>query len=146
MKPVLVLTSLACAIAAGGAGAETYKCVAGGKLTISDTPCPSGAASTLAPPESTGSTPSPASPADELKDMKAKLEVMQRERHAREVAAERVNQEAKREEAARAAAGRKAEEEKIAAQRQAAQRRAALKRKKLRMNCPYPDSWQRDCQ
>jgi hypothetical protein len=130
MKPVgLFLLLSLCVTASGVVCAQTYKCVEQGKLTISDTPCPPGAVSTVVPPEPRGSASSESFD-EEMARLRQNLEAMERERHERKIA-EIAQEQAKREEAAQKEdAEQKAQEEKIEAENEMARRNFLLKKKK----------------
>jgi hypothetical protein len=133
MKKILLLAGMV-SLFSSGAFAEIYKCVENGKLTISDTPCPPDAVSTVVTPEPERNAPAFSS-AEELERIKQKLEMMQHERQEREAADEQVAQQAEREKAAQEAAARKAEEEKLSAWQKSAQRKAVLKKKREKERC-----------
>ncbi|MDR2365239.1 MAG: DUF4124 domain-containing protein, partial [Zoogloeaceae bacterium] len=80
MKKALFL--VLCVIASGAAAEEVYKCQQDGKLTISTTPCPSGATTTVVPVEKL--PPADESPEQELARMKQQADALERERLARE--------------------------------------------------------------
>jgi hypothetical protein len=93
MKKILFLALCALSLASGGAAAEVYKCVEKGKLTISTAPCPSGAASEAIAPEPEVDAAAVESSIKATERMKQELDVMRRERLAREAADEAVRKE-----------------------------------------------------
>jgi hypothetical protein len=82
MKKVLFLAL--CCIGSGAFAEEVYKCEQDGRVTISTTPCPSGATATVVPVEKL--PPASESPEDELARMKQQADALERERLAREAA------------------------------------------------------------
>lgn len=84
MKRMLVL--MLCVVSCGVYAEDVYKCVQDGKLTISNTPCPSGATSTVVTPDAPPDASSIASNEAELTRLKQLLEAMERERLGRSAA------------------------------------------------------------
>jgi hypothetical protein len=76
-----------CLFAGAASAQEVYKCVQNHKVTISTTPCPPGATSTVVPVEA--SPQGQVSPEEEIARMRQKADAMERERLEREAARER---------------------------------------------------------
>ncbi|MDR0673823.1 MAG: DUF4124 domain-containing protein [Zoogloeaceae bacterium] len=82
-KMLFFLTS--CCLCGGAFAEEVYKCEQDGKVTISTTPCPTGATVTVVPVEKL--PPASESPEQELARMKQQADTLERERLEREAAA-----------------------------------------------------------
>jgi hypothetical protein len=128
MKKILLLLTLGAI--SGSVGAEIYKCLENGRLTISDMPCSPGAISSVAPPHEPQNSRSH-SPTGELETLKQKLEAMQRERQEREAVHE-AEQKRQNEIEARQKQQKEIEEEKQAMADQEAQIKANIRKRKKR--------------
>ncbi|MDR0735722.1 MAG: DUF4124 domain-containing protein [Zoogloeaceae bacterium] len=80
MKKALFL--VLCCIGSSAFAEEVYKCQQDGKVTISTTPCPTGATATVVPVEKL--PPASESPEQELARMKQQADALERERLERE--------------------------------------------------------------
>ena len=83
MKKVLLL--VLCCVSGGAFAEEVYRCQQDGKVTISTTPCPTGATATVVPVEKL--PPASESPEQELARMKQQADALERERLEREAVA-----------------------------------------------------------